>query len=99
MARRLGGGRDAGEVAADLVLREAAELLAVDDHADLDGLRLELLLARLLEGLEPEGDRLVLAHAVLVLLLEHLHDRVPARPHASRLFRDGRFARFRIRTV
>src|SRR5437879_2765491 len=56
MAGCLGGGRHAVDVPADLVLREAAELLAVDDHADLDGLRLELLLARLLEGLEPEGD-------------------------------------------
>src|SRR5438445_5171587 len=96
MARRLGGGRDSREVAADLVLREATELLAVDDHADLDGLRLELLFARLLEGLEPEADRLVLAHAVLVPLLEHLHDRVPARPDTPRLVRDERAARVRL---
>src|SRR2546427_12506160 len=96
MARGLGGGRDAGGVPAALVLREAAELLAVDDHADLDGLRLELLLAGLLEGLEPEADRLVLAHAVLVPPLEHLHARVPARPDAPRLIRNERTARVRL---
>src|SRR3989337_2465128 len=84
----LGGRGDPGAVIGDLGLPQAAELFALDDDPDLDGPGVELLpLGRLLEGLEAQDDGIVLCDPVLVLLLEELHDRVPARADAARLVR------------
>src|SRR5207247_10348942 len=85
---RLGRRRYPGEVLAHFRFREATELLALDDEADLDRTRVELLAFwGLLQRFETEDDRIVLGPPLSVLFLEQLHDGLTSLSDAARLVR------------
>src|SRR5207247_11412141 len=91
---RLGRRRYPGEVLAHFRFREATELLALDDEADLDRPRVELLaFGGLLQSFETEDDGIVLGHPLFVLFLEQLHDGLTSLSDAARLVRSEGAAR------
>src|SRR4030042_1869235 len=77
-------------------VREPSEILVLLHEAYLDGLRVEVLLGGLRQGLEAQENRSVLGHVLLILLFEDIHDGVLARTYGSGLVRHERAARVRL---
>jgi len=69
----------------DFRLWQLMEGLGGRHKADLDGLYLPLGLSGLGKGLNAQSNGLLQGHAILVLLLEELGDRAPARAYAPGL--------------